>query len=52
MKTATEPYVTIKSFPHYGEHFVIIGKKDDKLIGKSLDCKHNTQTLEITKEDI
>lgn len=52
MKTATEQYVTIKSFPHYGEHFVIIGKNCDKIIGISLDCKHNTHRLEITREDI
>ena len=52
IQTAKEQYVTIKSYAHYGEHFVIVDKECDKIIGISLDCKHNTQRLLISREDI
>jgi len=52
MKTASEVYVTLKTFPHYGENFVIVGSKDGKLIGRPLDCPHSVETIEIERKDI
>jgi len=52
MKTATECYVTIKSFPHYGEHGVILGTRDGKILVWLMDCTHNETKILIERNDI
>ena len=52
IQTAKENYVTIKSFPHFNEHAVILCTKDGKLRGWMLDCKHGNTEIVIERSDI
>lgn len=52
MKTATEHYVTILTFPHYGEHFVPLQCYNGVCKGILMDCKHGNHTIEIERKDI
>lgn len=45
-------YVTIKSFPHYGEHGAILKVENGIMTVVLMDCKHGNHLLEITRKDI
>lgn len=52
MKVATEHFVTLKTFPHYGESGVIIATGNDTIKLHMLDCKHGDVNVIVTRKDI
>lgn len=46
-------YVTLRSFPHYGEHAVLLGgAKNGRIPCWLLDCPHGVTKIEIERSDI